>query len=166
MRRLMLFLPLLLTVVSCAVVEVDVPEGFAESPDFRSGGGSEGWNLRKGPGFSAFSPEGMHYRVRVVRNYPRQELAFWSDALKSHLIDEGYGLLYGSDEFDTEDGDGAFYEWVIPYGASAYIYLTAVVVEKRKILIAECGGEYNLYTAHRDELRRSLRSIALKRRLF
>ncbi|MFW6181142.1 MAG: hypothetical protein ACOC8N_05280 [Spirochaetota bacterium] len=170
-RALLLLLPtalgaLALGAVSCTTVDMDVPPGFAEAVDFRPGGEADGGSRGSAPAFSAVSPEGMHYRVRVVRHYPRQELAFWRDALKNHLTEEGYGLLHQGEEFETRKGRGFYFEWVVPYGESAYIYLTAVILAGRRIMIAECGGEYALYTAYRDAIRESLPSIALRRRLF
>jgi len=168
MRRLLLLLvPLALAAVSCTAVDMDVPRGFAEAEGFRpAGGGANGRDRDSPPAFSAVSPEGMHYRVRVVRHYPRQDLGFWRDALKNHLVEEGYGLLHQGEGFETRKGRGFYFEWVVPYGESACIYLTAVILVRRRILIAECGGEYALYTAYREAIRESLRSITLTRRLF
>lgn len=151
--RLTFFCPLLaLAAVSCARVNMDTPPGFAR--------------FHRSPTCAAVSPEGMVFRVRMVRNYPRKSLSFWKEALKEHLLDEGYGLLNEGGEFESPEGRGAYFEWVVPYQGSAYIYLTAVILAGRKILIAECGGEYGLYTSYQDSLRESLSTIALRRRLF
>jgi hypothetical protein len=149
-----LLIPILM-LAACAKVDIEPPEGFAESrtPLFRSAE------------TAAVSPEGINYRVRVVKNYPRKSLSFWKDTLTNQLEEEGYGLL-NQGEFETPHGSGTWVEWVVPYRGSAYLYLTAFTLVRGKILVAECGGEYSLYTRYREDIQESLSSMQLRARLF
>jgi hypothetical protein len=103
-----------------AQVNMQAPEGFAEQKTTNE--------------YRAVSPEGFLMRVRTVRNYPKQELSFWREALRTHL----------------------------PYGQKDYIYLTAVIPAGRRIIVAEAAGEHTLYRRYRKALRASL--LTIKRR--
>lgn len=69
--------------VSCTTTVVpsgEIPRGFALWEDEQTDPGQ----------WSALSPEGVRYRVRVVENRPPQNLAFWSRALESRMISRGF----------------------------------------------------------------------------
>jgi hypothetical protein len=144
-----LYLIIVLFLISaCSKIGVDKPEGFAE--------------IKTTSSYYAVSPEGVLYRVRYVKNYPEKELAFWQEAVKTHLEKEGYELM-AVEEFDTGGKKkGIFFEWGAPYGHENYIYMTAISVYRKRIAIAEAAGEYGLYHQYREALLSSMTSMMLK----
>ena len=131
------------------IPKVELPEGFAKVKN--------SWS------YQAVSPEGMQYKVRTVENYPEQELEFWGTTLKNHLEKEGYHLIGESSSFQTNDSAGIFYEWLMPYGNTDYIYLTAITISKNRIVIAESVAEYVIYKRYREPVLNSLATITLRR---
>lgn len=127
--------------------KAELPEGFAKV--------KSSWS------YQALSPEGMQYRVRTVKNYPEQELEFWGTTLKNHLEKEGYHLMGESSSFQTKDSSGIFYEWLMPYGNTDYIYLTAIMISKDRIVIAESAAEHMIYKRYRESVLNSLATITL-----
>lgn len=138
-----------LALAGCSPLRAGLPEGFAEL---------EGRGLT----YRAVSPEGVRYRVRVLANRPAKELAFWSEALRSQLVKEGYRPNGEAMEFDSGGRTGVLYEWAAPYGNESYLYLTALVVSKRRIALAEAAAPYPLFVQYREALRRSLESLRLR----
>jgi hypothetical protein len=129
--------------------KAELPDGFARVKN--------NWS------YQAVSPEGMQYRVRTVKNYPEQDLEFWTDTLKNHLEKEGYHLLGESLSFQTKNSAGIFCEWLMPYGNADYIYLTAIMISKSRIVIAESAAEYKIYKRYREPVLESLATITLRR---
>ena len=126
---------------------VQKPEGFAE--------------VKTRDQYQAVSPEGMLYRVRIMDNYPIQDLDFWSKALKNHLIKEGYNVTVDGERFETAAFPGVLFEWAVPYGHENYLYLTAIVVTDKQIAIAEAAAEHSVYRLYREVLKQSLESIII-----
>jgi hypothetical protein len=135
--------------VSGVKPKVDLPEGFAAV--------QSSWS------YQAVSPEGMQYRVRTVKNYPDQSLEFWGRTLKNHLEKEGYHPLGEKTGFSANDSTGIAYEWLIPHGNSDYIYLTAIMVFKDHVVIAESAAEHPIYKQYRKPVFDSLGTIGLRR---
>lgn len=131
--------------VSCARVSVTPPEGFAEI----DGRGA----------YRAVSPEGMRYRVRILKNRPAKDMQFWSEALRSHLLKEGYRLNGEPRSLENGDTPGVLCEWVLPYGNESYVYLTALMVSGRTIILAEAAAAYPVFLRYREALRESLATI-------
>jgi len=140
------FLGLLLA--ACGRPRVQTPEGFAPV-DSRGA-------------FRAVSPEGVRFQVRRVRNEPRQELAFWAEALRTQLVKEGYRPSGEPQSFQTGRGgrEGRLFEWIMPYGAETWSYLTGVLVTGKRIVIVEAAGERSLYQRHRAAMLASLQTLA------
>lgn len=143
-----IFLGLVLWVSgSCIKIGVVKPEGFAEMEE-------KGY-------YKAVSPEGVIYKVRTVENYPLKDLGFWSRALKKHLEDEGYRFV-AEKSFNTTTNSGTLFEWGAPYGNEDYIYLTAILVEGKQIIIAEAAGEFSLFVRYREAIQSSLSTLTLR----
>jgi len=123
------------------------PAGYAEAGKARDGS------------YRALSPEGLGFRVRSFLNEPAKDLAFWGEALKSHLAKEGYRPNGEGRSFEAGNLPGSALEWVVPYAQESYVYLTALLVAGDRILLAEAGGPYELYLEYRQSLQESLESI-------
>jgi len=104
----------------------------------------------------------MLYRVRKVKNYPEQDLEFWGTALKSHLIKEGYFLKNESVRFQSINSEGVLYEWIMPFANEDYIYLTAITLSRKGIVIAESAAEHMVYKKYRQPILNSLETISLR----
>lgn len=135
---------------SCVTL-VEKPEGFAEVLPWQTAATE----------YKAVSPEGMMYRVRTLKNYPVQTLAFWAEALQNHLEKEGYRGISNGQAFQTGDNSGMMFEWAMPYGNQSYIYLTAIVVSEKRIAVAEAAAEHTIYRRYREALLESLASITI-----
>lgn len=142
---------LILVTAGCAKPRVGKPRGFAEV----KGG------IFSDPVYKAVSPEGMLYRVRTVKNYPAMGLDFWGDTLKNQLINEGYHLSGDGVSLKTDNSDGVMYEWILPYGSSDYIYMTAIILSGKRIIIAESTAQHTVYKKYRGAILDSLKTISL-----
>ena len=141
----------ILLAAGCAKPKVDKPQGFAEVEA----------GLFSGPVYKAVSPEGMLYKVRTVKNYPFMELEFWGDSLKNQLIKEGYYLTDKKTDLKTDASEGYLFEWILPYGSDDYIYMTAILLSGRRIIIAESAAEHTIYKKYRGSILDSLKTISL-----
>lgn len=110
-------------------------------------------------GFQALSPEGLPFRARGFKNAPSKDLAFWTEALKSHLTKEGYRLDGEARSFRAGDLEGSILEWVLPYREESYLYLTALLTTGKRVILAEAAGPYKLYVEYRSGLEESLAGI-------
>jgi hypothetical protein len=128
-------------------VNLKPPAGYAEAAAARDGS------------YRALSPEGLPFRVRAFRNEPAKDLAFWTEALKSHLAKEGYRRNGEGTSFQSGNLPGSAQEWVVPYGQESYVYLTALLVAGERLLMIEAGGPYKLYAEYRPSLQESLESV-------
>ncbi len=121
-----------------------------------------GFALFEGEPYRAVSPEGVALGVRLAANDPEQGLGFWSEALKVHLLAGGYRLL-AEEPFRAAApvGDGRLYEWVAPLGGEDWVYLTALAVCGRDIVLVEAAGPFKLYRERRAALLASLATLSL-----
>jgi len=124
---------------------VATPEGFAP--------------LETEQQYAAMSPEGMVYRVRVMENSPKQTLEFWTEALRTHLVDEGYNPIGGDTGFKAGEIDGSILEWTLPHRGETYKYFTAVMVQDEKIALAEATAIHDVYDLHQEAIRDSIETI-------
>jgi hypothetical protein len=106
----------------------------------------------------AVSPEGVRYLVRYADNDPQQNLAFWREALALHLERSGYAAR-AEQQFDAPAGEGVLFEWVAPVGEEDWVYLTAVVPDGDRLIVAEVAGPVEMYACYQTAIRRSLESI-------
>jgi hypothetical protein len=149
---IIMFPVLLSTVVmaGCSIYTVPTPEGFAEI---------EGQGRGK---YLAVSPEGVRFSVRLVKNYPRQEMAFWQDAMSNYLTEAGYALLDGPHEFSGDQWTGVYFEWGAPYLGEDYIYFTGIIPSKDQIVVIEAAGAYDLYRKYSETILQTLKNIEVR----
>ena len=140
-----------LMIDGCAKPRVHKPQGFAE---VKSG-------MFSGQVYKAISPEGMLFRVRSVKNYPFMGLEFWGDSLKNQLIKEGYHQSGDMVRLKSDKSDGILYEWILPYGSDDYIYMTAIMLSGKRIIIAESAAQHTVYKKYRDSILESLKTVSL-----
>lgn len=134
-----------LLATACGRVRMDAPEGFAP--------------IKTPKALVAVSPEGVRLRVRSLRNYPEQDLEFWSKALANHLEQEGYHQAEEGERFQAGSRAGVATTWLLPYANQTWTYLTAVVVAGKRIYVAEAAGELTLFRGYHSAILESLRSL-------
>jgi hypothetical protein len=111
--------------------------------------------------FRAITPEGLVLRARTAKNEPPQDLTFWSQALALQMEQSGY-IRAAEGSFSALVGNGAFYEWVAPVGRQDWVYLTAIAVDEKTIVIVEAAAPAEHYAKHRAAIRESLGSLAVE----
>jgi len=93
------------------------------------------------PEFKGLSPQGVRLRLKRVKNYPRQSLDFWVEALENHLKSRGY-LPLSPDKAPSFIEDQGFSStlWGVPAGEQDMIYALGLRLSGSKIEILEVGG--------------------------
>ena len=152
MKYIMLVGILLVILTACSEFTIEKPEGFAEI---------EIAFFEKGDVlYKAVSPEGVLFKVKTAKNYPRMELEFWAKALSAQLQKEGYTLIGEEQRFKAGKKEGAYLKWALPFGNASYIYITSILVCDDKILITEAAGEHTLFKKYEDSIILSMQSIS------
>jgi hypothetical protein len=116
-------------------VDAVAPEGFAA------------FRLKRG--FAAVSPDDVVYRVRTTRNRPKADLAYWTEALRTRLVEAGYRLV-GEGAMPSAGGEGRYLELVAPDGERDARWLVVLFVDDRTITVIESAGEAARFAARRD----------------
>ena len=141
-----LFIFIILFAVSgCSLqVTAEVPPGFAVS--------------KKRGSFLIYSPDGFKMKIKAERNNPQKDTLFWTEALKTHLVNNGYFLL---DEapFYSKNLEGVKFTWLMPVAYDYYKYMTAVAVKGNKIYIIEASGEKKLFETYEEDIETIISSI-------
>ncbi|NLW32524.1 MAG: hypothetical protein GXY77_13830 [Fibrobacter sp.] len=123
------------------------PEGFAV--------------YRAGSAFRAASHDRLVYRVKCTENIPYAEFSFWKEALTKRMSDAGYRVINDS-VIQINDKDALFLELVAPLGDSDYLYNILMMVEGKKILLAEAAGEVEIMHKNREKIIKAFKSIGFK----
>ncbi|MAG13035.1 MAG: hypothetical protein CMN78_00375 [Spirochaetales bacterium] len=147
MKLALISVAILFMLCACATFQIDDPSGFAIE--------------RQGNIYRAISPEGVQMRVRTEDALLIQSAEFWQEALIHQLLKKGYQPLDHSEQFKVGELTGWIIEWGVPYGEQDYIYLTAFVPYRDKVLIVEAAGEHTLFSLHRESLYKSLKSLQI-----
>jgi hypothetical protein len=105
----------------------------------------------------AVSPDGVLFTVRRVANKPRADLAFWSEAMKTRMVQAGYRVV--SDSACTMKGAGGrLLALAAPVGNEDYFYWIAFVLSPSgdHIVVAEATGESKRFLARREAIRKAI----------
>ena len=152
-HALALTLVLALTPVACRPFVAATPRGFVELR-----GAAEGpYDYR------ATQPDGVVTAVRVLRNRPEGDLAFWARAVENELRQaKGYRLLR-NETVQSRDGlPGRLLEFGHDEGKSPHVYRVALYLHRRDIFVLEQGGTRELVTAHAAELDQAIADFSVK----
>lgn len=134
-RRFLLFLlPALLALPACAPTwQMPTPQGFVP--------------FAERDALAFITPDGVRLKQRTVPNYPKAELAFWTDALQRHLVARGY-LLHGQKCFATTTGlQGCTSEFIAPHGGEDWVLAQTLYVTGDDLQILEAAGPFARYQA-------------------
>jgi hypothetical protein len=121
------------------------PEGFAP------------FRLKRG--FAAVSPDDVVFRVRVTKNKPRADLAYWTEALRTRLVEAGYRLT-GEGEMPSAGAAGRYLELVAPDGERDARWLVALYVDGSRITVIEAAGEAARFAARREAIVKAIGATA------
>jgi hypothetical protein len=129
-----------------AGVTLVAPEGFAAG--------------RKAGRFHALSPDDVMLRVRVEKNKPEADLAFWREAMTVRMTEAGYHVVATGDV--TAGGTpGALLELSAPDGASDATYLVALFVDGKRLVLVEAAGEVSRVAKCRGVILASIQGMSL-----
>ncbi len=123
---------------ACTTAPVsELPQGFAAYQ-----GGEER---------QAVSFDRVVYQVRRVENKPLANLDFWRVALKERLAKTGY-VVTADGDISAKGRPGYFVETTAPRGVADYMYLVALFVHDKDLIVVEAAGELQAYKAQRDKI--------------
>ena len=114
-----------------------VPEGFAAYDERRR--------------IRATSPEGVVYRIRVQKNRPAADLAFWEEALRIRMIEAGY-VLVSEERISSGDREGNLSEFTAAGTEADATYLIALFVLNRQLVVVEAAGDVDRFGPHREAI--------------
>jgi len=140
---------LLVTLSACGSAwQMQTPTGFVPFRD------------KSGPAF--ITADGVRCSLRTEDNYPKADLAFWTDALQRHLVARGY-LLHGQQCFKTTAGlDGCTSEFVVPHGGEDWVFAQTIYVTDDELQILEAAGPFDRYKKVAPALQEAYLTFAAK----
>ena len=142
----------LLLAVQCRSFEATAPQGFAVY-ESRSLFSNE---------YKAITGDGVRYRVRTVKNEPEGDAALWKQTLVKGLEKKGFRIL-NSSSLQTEQGRSMqVVNSQLSAGGEDYLYLTAFIIDGKRIILVEAGGLKELMSVHEKGLQNSLRAIKVQ----
>jgi len=115
----------------------EVPQGF---------GVYQGGEVRQAASFDR-----VVYQVKRVDNKPYANLEFWRIALKERLAKTGY-VVTADGELSAAGKPGYFIETTAPRGVADYMYLVALFVRDKDLVVIEAAGELQAYKAQREKI--------------
>ena len=145
-------LSLVSLLASSALVGCVTPPPSGAPADF---GVYEGRDARQ-----AVSSDRVVYQVKRVENKPFADLAFWQIALKERLTKAGY-VVTADGALDAAGKPGYYIETTAPRGASDYMYLVALFVQDKTLIVIESAGEVAAYKAQREKILAAIKAVDL-----
>ncbi len=127
-----LLLPLLLALAACGPHhQMQTPTDFVR--------------FEKRSDLAMITADGVRLKSREVRNYPKADLAFWTDALKRHLIARGYAVQR-QHAFRTAAGqDANTLEFLLPHGAEDWVLSETILVCGDSVVLVEAAGPFERF---------------------
>ena len=105
----------------------------------------------------AVSAERVVYQLKRLENKPFAELAFWQVALKERLLKAGY-VLATEGVIEASGHKGYYMETTAPRGTADYMYLVALFVQDKHLIVIESTGEIKAYKAQREKIFAAIRA--------
>jgi len=134
------------TVIACkAPYTMDTPKSFRKFEDTRD--------------FKMITANGVMLKARQVKNYPRGDLDFWTDAMTRHLLERGY-LMKSKNCFTTKAGKKACtLDFALPYGTEDWALSETVFVVGDAIILVEVAGPFERYAKVEGELADAIKTF-------
>jgi hypothetical protein len=136
-----LLLAAALCLSACASYRPAVPREFARY------GKSETGPLK------AVSSDGVLFSVRSRKNEPEADLAFWREAMKTHMSQSGYRIVEDTSCVMGKAPAGLI-KLAAPVGERDYLYWIAFSLspDGKDVLVAEATGEAKAFRARADDI--------------
>lgn len=128
-----------LLLVSCSALKASHPQGFAV---YEQSLGEQ--SLR------TISPEGVTWKVSVVKQDEVTSLEYWKEAVKRRLTEGGYRIV---DSLNVNNPVNVFaWESMAPIGKEVYVYMVSARIEGDQIRVSEASGLYKDYQTHKKAI--------------
>jgi hypothetical protein len=113
--------------------------------------------------YRAVHPDGIVSSVRVIRNRPKGDLAFWTRAVENQLREvKGYRLIEQTTVKNRENLTGNLLKFGHDEGKQPHLYRVALFLHDDDLFILEQGGTKELIAAHEGELSQILQGFSVK----
>lgn len=99
----------------------------------------------------AVSADRVVYQVKHLENKPFADQGFWQVALKERLTKTGY-VVTSEGAIESAGKPGYYVETTAPRGTTDYMYLVALFVQDKQLIVVESAGELAAYKARRDTI--------------
>jgi hypothetical protein len=116
--------------------------------------------VKRGP-LKAVSPDGVLFTVRSEANDPKADLAFWREALKTHMSQSGYRIVEDT-TCAMGKAPGGLLKLAAPVGDRDYLYWVAFSLSPsgKELLVAEAAGEAKAFRARESEIAAAMAATA------
>jgi hypothetical protein len=127
-------------------LQMDTPDGFVR--------------YQKKDGLAFITADGVRVRSRLVRNYPKADLAFWLDAMEKHLVSRGF-VAQPRRCFQTAAGrEACTAEFVVPHGAEDWVMAETVMLDGDQLVVLEAAGPFARYQKSAPALAKAYLSLS------
>ncbi|MES2949554.1 MAG: hypothetical protein V4858_13515 [Pseudomonadota bacterium] len=132
-----------------AVVALSV--GCTTPPPPRSVGPAEFGTYENPKSLQAVSADRVVYQVKHLENKPFADQGFWQVALKERLVKAGY-VVTSEGAIESAGKTGYYVETTAPRGTTDFMYMVALFVQDKQLIVVESAGELATYKARRDSI--------------
>ena len=109
--------------------------------------------------FKWITADGVMLKAREVDNYPEAPLDFWVDAMKRHMVAQGY-VAKGDRCFDTQKGRKACtVDFMLPHGAEDWVLSETLFVVGEDIVLVEAAGPFERYALVETEIAKAVETF-------
>lgn len=137
----------LLVLAATAVLSV----GCTTPPPPRSEGPAGFGTYENPKALQAVSADRVVYQVKHLENKPFADQGFWQVALKERLAKAGY-VVTSEGAIESAGKTGYYVETTAPRGTTDFMYLVALFVQDKQLIVVESAGELAAYKARRDSI--------------
>jgi len=136
-----------LALTACgAAFQHPTPKGFVELED----------QEERDYDYRAVSPDGMVLSVRALKNEPKGEMSFWTDAIANHMRKRiGYALLSKKEVTTTSGLKGTQLRFGHDRGKTPHLYYVTVFATDERIFVLEAGGTKEQVEAREEAIQAS-----------
>lgn len=109
------------------------------------------------------SADGVRVKARELDNYPKGDLDFWSDAMKTHLDHRGY-VFKTKRCFETKRQklNGCTLEFVVARGPEDWLFSQTIFVAGEKIILIEAAAPFERLTKLEPSYTAALKTFVLE----
>ncbi len=145
---------------TAAMLGIAMALGTACGPTYRMDAPDDFVKYAKDHGkFAWTTADGVRVKARDVKNEPKAELPFWTDAAQRHLTARGY-TKKSERCFTTRQGaPGCTLEWLAPRGNEDWVFAVTIFVTGDRVTLVEAVGPFARYVAVEAKLAKALQTF-------